>query len=38
MKLGKLNFKILEVSHNYSTKRAEMQFYNTNIDVKIVFI
>ena len=34
MKLGKLNFKILEVSNNYSTTRADMKFYNKNIDVR----
>lgn len=38
MKLGKLNFKMLEVSNNYSTTRAEMPFYNTNINVIITIL
>ena len=33
MKLGKLNFRILEVKTNFSLAKANIAFYNQNIKV-----
>ena len=35
MKLGKLNFRILETKTNFEINKANLEFYNQNIEVRL---